>query len=75
MKLDELIMEEKVSIKSVETSPRIEKKAMAGYYAVLQGKKVWKSNLLTADEARAVKATYDSTKHGHPPLRVVYLTK
>lgn len=74
MKLGELLLE-RMSVSSVETSPRIERRAMAGAYAVMQGKKVWKSNLSTPEEAKAVIAAYDAVKPGHPKLRVVFLTK
>ena len=75
MKLHDVVLVEKMSIDSVETSGRIHKGAMAGSYAVLQGKKVWKSNLSSPAEARSVIKTYNEVKPGHPPLRVVFLTK
>ena len=74
MKINELF-EERVSIRSLVTSPRIDPTPAVGYYAVVQGNKLWKTNLLSAEEAKQVKKTYEITKPGTRGLRVVFITK
>jgi hypothetical protein len=67
------LFEEKVSVDKLETSPRIVKDVMVGWYAVVQGFKVWKSNIATVEEAKEVIKTYDAIIANHPPLRIIFV--
>lgn len=67
------LFEEKVSVDKLETSPRIVKDVMVGWYAVVQGFKVWKSNIATVEEAKEVIKTYDAIIANHLPLRIIFV--
>ena len=69
------ILEEKVSVDKLETSPRIDKTPMIGWYAVVQGNKIWKSNIASVEEAKDVIKAYDATLPDHPLLKIVFVTK
>lgn len=74
MKLNEL-NEEKVSVKHLETSPRIDLSPSVGYWAIVQGNKMWKSNLLSAEEAQVALDVYKRTIPGVKNLKIVFVTK
>lgn len=73
MKISDLLCEavEEVSVKQLETSPRIEKRCAVGYYAVVSGNKLWKTNLMSIDDARSVIDTYRATKQDVGHLKIV----
>jgi len=64
----------RVSIAQLETSPRIEKRAMIGSFAVVHGSRIWASNLLTVDDARASINTYHAVL-GPVDLKIVFIER
>ena len=72
MKVTELLYEriESVPVSRLETSPRIEKQCTVGALAVVQGNKIWKSNLLSIEDAREAIKIYHATL-GPVRLRIV----
>jgi hypothetical protein len=75
MKLNEIKEQiESISISALETSGRIEKKSMVGYLAIVNGNKIWRSNILTPAEARDMIEVYHSVK-GPSKLRIIRITE
>jgi hypothetical protein len=74
MKIHDLLAE-RVSVRSLETSPRIDKTPTIGYWAILQGKKLAKSNLLSHEEAKEALKTYHQVKPELKSLRIAFITK
>lgn len=72
MKLSEILFEriQEVPVSRLETSPRIEKQCTVGSFAVVQGNKIWKSNLLSIEDAQAAIKTYHAVL-GPAKLRIV----
>lgn len=59
-----------VSAADLETSERIEKATMVGYYAVIYGNKIWKSNCMTIKDAQDAIEMYRVVK-GTQGLEIV----
>lgn len=75
MKLNEIKEQiESISISALETSWRIEKKSMVGYLAIVNGNKIWRSNILTPSEARDMIDIYHAVK-GPSKLRIIRITE
>jgi hypothetical protein len=76
MKLSEILFEgiQEVPVSKLITSPRIEKQCTVGSFAVVQGNKIWKSNLLSIEDARAAVKTYQSIL-GPTKLRIVKIVQ
>lgn len=72
MKLSEILFEgiQEVPVSKLITSPRIEKQCTVGSFAVVQGNKIWKSNLLSIEDARTTVKTYQSVL-GPVKLRII----
>ena len=72
MKLSEFLFEsiQEIPVSRLETSPRIEKQCTVGSFAVVQGNKIWKSNLLSIEDARSAVRTYRSVL-GPVKLRII----